>query len=100
VKEEFVSESGLRKPGTPRRFPAANSAASFRDKAEGLLCAVLKANFGLGAKAFRVSSSLSCRALIAYPTSVRCFTDNERPYLSVCSLVVGRDIARSILDFI
>jgi hypothetical protein len=66
VKEEFVSESILRKPGTPRRFSAAISAASFRDKAEGLLCAVLKVNFGLGAKAFRVSSSLSCRALIAY----------------------------------
>lgn len=65
MKEEFVSEPGSRKPGAPRRFSAASSAASLRDSEEGLLWADLKLNLGFGAMILRVSSSFSCKALIA-----------------------------------
>jgi hypothetical protein len=49
-----------------RRFCAANSAASEREMADGLLRADLKENLGLGANVARVSWNLSCRALMAW----------------------------------
>lgn len=49
-----------------RRFCSAISAASLNERAEGLLWVDLNENFGFGANVFLVSSSLSCKALMAY----------------------------------
>lgn len=66
VADELTEDvSGEGNPGILRRPWAARCAASDSEMAEAFFL-VLKLNFGRGSTAARVSTSLSCRALMAW----------------------------------